>query len=375
MDLELTTEQQILKDAADRFAREDYTLEKRRKLVDSDLGWDEGNWKTFAEQGWLAVGMPEDAGGIGGAVETMIIMEAVGRGLIVEPYLWTVVVCGGLIRDAGSAAQKAEILPRIVEGKMKLAFAFAERQARYDLADVVTAAKEADGGFVIDGAKGVVFGGNAADRLIVVARTSGKQRAKAGLSLFLVDPKAQGVSIRPYRNVDGTKAAEVSFKGVKVPASALIGDKDKALPLIEAAADQAIAALASEAVGCMQVLHDQTLHYIKTRKQFGVHIGHFQAIQHRMADMFIALEHSRSMAIYATLNIGERSAAKRKKAISAAKVAIGQNGRLVGQETIQLHGGMGMTDELAVGHYFKRLTMIDRTFGDVDFHMDRFAAL
>lgn len=375
MDLSYSEEQQLLKDSIDRFAKEGYPIDKRRKLVASDLGYDEANWKMFAEQGWLAIGAPEAQGGIGGAIETMILMEGVGRGLIVEPIFSTVVLGGGAIRIAGSDIQKAKHLAGVVEGKTKLALAYAERQSRFNLADVKTTAKEEGGGFVLDGHKVVVFGAPTADVLIVSARTSGTERSRSGLSLFLVDAKAKGVSIRGYRNVDGQKAGEVKLAGVKVGADALLGVRDKGFGALEEIVDHALAALCAEAVGCMQVLHDSTLDYIKTRQQFGQPIGRFQALQHRMADMFVALEHARSMAIYAAINLSEKSAKTRSKAMSAAKAAIGQAGRLIGQEAIQMHGGMGMTDELAVGHYFKRMTMIDMTLGNADYHLQRFAEM
>jgi alkylation response protein AidB-like acyl-CoA dehydrogenase len=375
MDLSYSEEQQLLKDSVDRFAKEGYPLDKRKKLVAGDLGHDEANWKMFAEQGWLAIGVPEAHGGIGGAIETLILMEGVGRGLIVEPVFATLVLGATAIRLAGNEAQQARILPGVVAGKTKLALAYAERQSRFNLADVKATAKEEGGGFVLDGRKVVVFGAPSADTLIVAARTSGTERSKSGISLFLVDAKAKGVSIRGYRNVDGQRAGDVTLAGVKVGADALLGQKDKGYATIEAVADHALAALCAEAVGCMQVLHDMTLEYLKTRQQFGQPIGRFQALQHRMADVFVALEHAKSMAIYAALSLSERSAKTRTKAMSAAKAAIGQAGRLIGQESVQMHGGMGMTDELAVGHYFKRLTMIDMTLGNADYHLQRFAEL
>ena len=375
MDLSYSEEQQLLKDSVDRFAKEGYPLDKRKKLVASDLGHDEANWKMYAEQGWLAIGVPEAHGGIGGAIETMVLMEGVGRWLIVEPVFATLVLGATAIRLAGNEAQQARILPGVVAGKTKLALAYAERQSRFNLADVKATAKEEGGGFVLDGRKVVVFGAPSADTLIVAARTSGTERSKSGISLFLVDAKAKGVSIRGYRNVDGQRAGDVTLSGVKVGADALLGQKDKGYATLEAVADHALAALCAEAVGCMQVLHDMTLEYLKTRQQFGQPIGRFQALQHRMADVFVALEHAKSMAIYAALSLSERSAKTRTKAMSAAKAAIGQAARLIGQESVQMHGGMGMTDELAVGHYFKRLTMIDMTLGNADYHLQRFAEL
>jgi hypothetical protein len=292
---------------------------------------------------------------------------------VVEPYVQTVVVGGGFI-GRGTEAQKAEWLPRIAAGEMVIAFAFAEPQGRFNYADLVTTAKKQGSNYVLNGQKAVVLGGPWADTLIVTARTAGGQRDAKGVSVFLVDKKSKGVVTRDYPTVDGLRASEVTFENVEVPAANLIGALDNGLELVELVTDTAIAAHASEAVGAMKVLLDATVEYSKTRKQFGVPIGKFQALQHRMVDMFMNYEQSASIALMVTLKLGEDTV-ERKKAASAAKVQIGKAGRFIGQNAVQIHGGMGMTDELNVGHYFKRLTMLDTLYGNVGHHLKRYAQL
>lgn len=374
MDFNLSEEQQLLKDSVDRFVLDSYDFETRRKLSNTDEGYSENNWKTFAELGWLAVGLPEKYGGFGGAVETMIVMEAVGKGLITEPYLQTVVLCGGMIAKSGSEAQKTELLGAIAEGSLKMSFAQAEPTSRFNLADVSTTAKKSGDGYVLNGAKSVVYGAPMADKLIVSARTGGDQRDEDGISLFIVDNNASGVSRRDYPTADGLRASEVTLENVEVGADALIGEEGKGLATIQAGVDGAIAALCAEAVGCMQVLHDETNEYLKTRKQFGVPIGKFQVLQHRMVDCFIELEQSRSMSYLATLKLDEDTS-ERRKAATAAKAQIGKGGTFIGQQSVQMHGGMGMTDELKISHYYKRLMQIDVMFGNRDWQLKEFAAL
>ena len=375
MDFSYSEEQQLIKDSVDRFVREEYELEKRRKLVASELGYSEKNWSKMAELGWLGVSLPEEYGGFGGGpVETMIIMESFGSGLVVEPYFATIVLGANAVLKGGSEDLKKEVLPAIAEGKAKLAFAYAEPQARFNLADVEVSAKQDGDAYVLNGHKAVVLNAASADYLVVSARTSGASRDAKGITVFLVDASASGISRRDYPTVDGLRASEVEFADVKVDASRVLGAVDEGLALVEEVVDHGIAALCAEAVGCMQVLQDATNEYLKTRKQFGVPIGKFQVLQHRMVDMFMETEQSRSMAYLATLKLDE-DAAERTKAASAAKVQIGKGGRFVGQQSVQLHGGMGMTDELNVGHYFKRLTMIDTMFGNQDHHLKRYAAI
>lgn len=368
MDFNYTDEQNALRDTLTRFIAKDYGFEQRRALAKSADGFSRAHWKQFAELGLLALPFHEDFGGMNGnAVDTMLTMEAFGRGLVLEPYLATVVVAGHLIRDAGSAAQKEAILPAIAGGERMLALAHYERGARYEVSRVDTAAKADGAGWKISGAKAVVLGGNAADTLIVSANT-GK-----GISLFLVDSKAAGVTVRSTMTQDGGRAAEVRLDNVAVGQDALVGAQDGALPAIERALDYGIAALCAEAVGIMAALDEATLEYLKTRKQFGQPIGRFQALQHRMVDMVIATEQSRSMAMMAAVKADSPDAAERRRAISAAKAYIGQQARFVGQQAVQLHGGMGVVDELNVSHYFKRLTMIELTFGNTDHHLGLFS--
>jgi len=372
----LNEEQRLLKDSAERFVRENCSLDRRRALVASESGYSERSWRQMAELGWLGVGVPEAFGGTGGGpVETMVLMEAFGAGLLVEPYLPSVVLGAGLVTEAGTEAQKADILPATVAGELKFAFAWIEARSGFDLFDVRTTAARRDGGWVVDGAKGVVLGAAAADRLIVSARTSGGPRDRNGIGLFLVDRGADGVRLRDYRTVDGLRAAEVVFENVAVGDDAVLGDPGDALPAIEAVAERAIAALCAEAVGVMDVIVRDTAEYLKTRKQFGRPIGAFQVLQHQFTDMLIANEEARSMTYVATLRLGECDAVMREKAVSGAKHLVGRHGRLIGQRAIQLHGGMGMTEEMAVGHYFKRLTMIDVMFGDEAYHLKRYASL
>lgn len=375
MDFSLSEEQRLLKDSVERFVADAYPFEKRRELAGSETGFGAENWARFAELGWLGLPFAEADGGFaGGGVDTMILMEAFGTGLVVEPYLSSVVLAGGLVARAGSEAQRGEILAPLIAGDLLLAFAYSEPQSRFDAADVITTAKAKDGGFVIDGRKSVVVHGGTADRMVVSARTAGGARDAAGISLFVVDPSAEGVEVRAYATVDGQRAAEVTLSGVRVGPDALLGEKDQAMAAIEATLDHAIAAVAAEAVGLMGVLHEDTLEYLKTRKQFGRPIGSFQVLQHRSVDMFMELEQARSMAALAAMRADDPDPAARRRDISAAKAQIGTSGRFVGQQAIQLHGGIGMTDELRISHYFKRLTAINMQFGDVDYHLDRMNA-
>jgi alkylation response protein AidB-like acyl-CoA dehydrogenase len=376
MDFSLSDEQQLLKDSVDRFVRENYGLADRRKAVAAEDGFSRAHWRTMAELGWLGAALPEEYGGIGGGpVETMVIMEGFGRGLVVEPYFASVVLGGNLVLAGGSDGLKREILPGLAEGRLLLAFAFAERQSRYDLFDVETTARRSGGGFVLNGHKGVVIHGGSADKIVVSARTAGGVRDRNGISLFVVDGDARGVSRRGYQTIDGLRAAEISLENVEVPAGAALGAIDHAMPLIDDVARRGMAALAAEAVGIMDTMQSLTNDYLKTRQQFGRPLGKFQALQHRMVDILIACEESRSAALAATLRLDDEDAVRRDKAVAAAKVKIGQAAHFVGQNAIQLHGGMGMTDEMHISHYFKRLTLIDTMFGDHAYHLKRYAAL
>ncbi|TRZ65272.1 MAG: pimeloyl-CoA dehydrogenase small subunit [Rhodocyclaceae bacterium] len=374
MDFNYNEEQLALQDTLRRFIAKDYGFEQRRALAKSADGFSRDHWRQFADLGILALPFPEDFGGLNGnAVDTMLVMEMLGSGLVLEPYLATVILSGGLIRDNGSQAQKEALLAAIASGELLMALAHHEAGGRYELNHVTTTATPDGSGYTLNGAKAVVIAGGAAAKLIVSARTSGASNDADGISLFLVDNDAPGLAVRGYATQDGARAAEVKLANVGVAGAALIGAKGQALPLVERAFDYAIAALCAEAVGAMAALNEVTLEYLKTRKQFGQPIGRFQALQHRMVDMVIATEQARSMATLAAVNADSADAAARRHAISAAKAYIGQSARSVGQAAVQLHGGMGVVDELNVSHYFKRLTMINATFGDADHHLGLFS--
>jgi pimeloyl-CoA dehydrogenase small subunit len=374
MDFDLTEEQRMLKDSVERLLGDAYGFADRKRILAAEPGFSPAVWAQFAELGLLGLPFSEQDGGFGGGpVETMILMEAFGHALVVEPYLATVILAGGLIRHAGDPSQKAAHLPAIAAGELRMAFAHAERQARYDLFDVATTATRDGSGWRIDGQKGLVLHGDSAGRLIVSARTAGSARDRDGVGLFLVDADAPGVSRRGYPTQDGQRAAEIAFAGVHVPAEAALGDPGSAVPVIERVTDEAIAALCAEAVGCMEEMQAITVDYLKTRQQFGTHIGAFQGLQHRAAEMVVALEQARSMAMFATMTTVSPDPAERAAAVAGAKVQIGRSGRFIGQQAIQLHGGVGMTMEYKIGHYFKRMTMIDTLFGDADHHLSRVA--
>lgn len=375
MDFNFTDEQSMVRDSLTRLVRETYDYETRNGVIASESGWRPEIWAQLAELGLFGMPFSEDDGGFGGgAVDSMIVMEEFGKGLVVEPYVPTVVCAGGFLKHAGTAAQKEEHIGGIVDGSQIFAFAYAEPRGRYDLADLETTAKKSGSGYVLNGQKAVVIGAPWATHLVVTARTSGSQRDRSGVSVFVVDKNADGVVTRDYPTVDGRRASEVYFENVSVPSEALIGEEDNGLPLIELVTDEAIAAQCAEACGAMKVAHALTIDYAKQRKQFGVPIASFQVLQHRMVDMFTEYEQSVSMTYLATLRLGEDEAA-RKQAVSAAKVRIGQAAHHIGREAIQIHGGMGMTDEMAIGHYFKRLTIFDSELGNVDHHMKRHIAL
>ena len=374
MDFSFTEEQTLLRNMVQSFVQDNYDFDARMKIVRSDEGMSREIWQQFAELGLLAAPFSEDLGGLdGGPIETMVIMEELGRGLVVEPYLPTVVLCGGILSRHGSAAQQQGHLPGLIAGEDIWAVAYSESQSRFNLADVRTSAKADGDGYVLNGAKAVVIGAPWANKLIVSARLSGDQFDRDGLGLFIVDKAAAGVSTQDYQTVDGSRASEITLENVAVSADALIGDAGNGFAVLEEAIDFGIGAVCAEAIGHMKMLNDATVEYCKTRKQFGVPIGSFQVLQHRMVDMFMEYEQSVSMTYMVNMKLAEAES-ERRKAAAGAKVQIGKSGRFVGQEAVQLHGGMGMTEELSVGHYFKRLTMIDIQFGNVDHHLKRFAA-
>ena len=375
MNFDLTEEQQLLADSLKRYLANEYSIDARAKIVDSPTGSSEAVWAAFAEMGLLGVPFAEEHGGFGGtAVDVMLVMEALGEGLVVEPYWVNVGLAGRLVARGGSVAQQKRILPELIQGKHRLAFAHTERAARYDLRHVATRAKRSGSGFVLEGEKRAVLHGASADTLIVSARTSGGDTDSAGISLFLVDRAAPGVTVKEYRTIDELRAADVWLSGVSVGAEAQLGDEGRALPLIEDAADYATALLCAEAVGAIRFANEATLEYLKTRRQFGVPIGSFQALQHRMVDMVISYEQARSMACLACVKVDGAPPAERRHAVSAAKIKVADACRHVSQEAVQLHGGMGMTEELKISHTFRRLTMIAQTFGDAEHHLERFAA-
>jgi alkylation response protein AidB-like acyl-CoA dehydrogenase len=374
MEFNYSEEQLALQDTLQRFISRDYDFDKRRKFSASSLGYSAEAWSQYAELGLLSLPFPEEFGGLGGnAVDVMLVMELFGQGLLLEPYLSTVVTCGGLIRDAASASMQQRLLPQIAAGKTQIALAGYEAAGRYELSYVGCTAQESGTSWRLSGRKTVVLDGASADYFLVSARSAGGISDRDGISLFLVPREAKGLTVAGYPTQSGARAADLKLENVTVGADALIGTPSRALPIIERAVDLSNAALCAEAVGIINALNQATLNYLKTRKQFGVAIGTFQALKHKMADMLIAAEQSRSMAIIAAVHADSQDAADRHRAISAAKAYIGQSGRLVGQHAVQMHGGMGVVDELIVSHYFKRLTMIDLSFGDADYHLASFS--
>lgn len=371
MDFDLTEDQRLLTESVTRLLADEYAFEQRKQLLKAPEGWSKKLWAQYAELGLLGLPIAEEHGGFGGgAVDVMLLMQAFGRHLVLEPYLATVVLGTTAIRLAGDAEQQGEILPAIAAGETKLAFAHYERQSRYDITDVMTTAKPSNGQYVLEGGKSVVLHGDCADRLVVSARTGGSRDEAAGISLFLVEGDAEGLTRRGYALRDGTRAAELSLSGVK---ARLIGEKDNALPIIAQVVEAGIAATSAEVIGAMEAMQSMTLEYLKTRTQFGKPIGDNQALQHRAAEMLVAMEQGRSMAMLAAMCLEETDPAERARSISMAKVGVGQAGRFVSQNAVQLHGGIGMTDEYAVGHYFRRVMVIEHMFGDTAWHLDRLA--
>jgi pimeloyl-CoA dehydrogenase small subunit len=374
MDFEFSDEQRLLRESVDRLLADHYSFAQRRGYLAEPKGFSSQMWSRYAEQGLLGLPFAEEFGGFGGgAIEIMLVMEAFGRVLALEPYLATVVLGGTALRLAGSEAQKRAILPQVAEGDMTLAFAHGERQARYDLTDVLTTARPIARGWVLDGAKSVVLHGDGADRLIVSARVAGERDDSDGIGLFLVDAKANGLARRSYPMRDGTRGAEISLSGVEVARDDVLGEPGRAFPVIERVVEAGIAATSAEAVGAMEVMHTMSLEYLKTRQQFGKPIGQNQVLQHRAAEMLIALEQGRSMAMLAAMTVDEPDPAERAHNIAMAKVGVGQASRFVAQNAVQLHGGIGMTEEYAVGHYFRRCMVIEHFFGDPTYHLSRLA--
>ena len=375
MDFTFNEEQSLIQDQVDQFVQKEYDWETRQALSNSDLGFGKDNWKKFADLGWLGICVSEDSGGFGGSsIESMLIMEAFGKGLVVEPFLETVIMSGGLIDDHGSDEQKSSVLEPAISGEMHLALAYAEPQSRFNLSDVVTEAKSDGDSFILNGYKSVVMNGPSADKIIISARTSGAQLDESGISLFIVDANSDGLNKTNYKTVDGRRASDLTLENVSVSKSSLIGAQDKGFAILDSAIDKAILAISAEAVGAMEVLYKTTVEYTKTREQFGTAIGKFQVLQHRMVDMFMEYEQCKSLLYMATMK-HEEGAEDAKKAISGLKYQVGKAGKFIGQQAVQLHGGMGVTDELNVGHYFKRLTTVGTIFGNTDYHLKKYTSL
>ncbi len=373
MDFSYSEIQEMLDDSVGKFIVNDYDFETRQRYAASQQGYSPEVWQTFAELGWTAVPLSEEDGGFGGGpADLMVLMLRFGKGLIVEPYLANIVLAGGVLRRAASASQKEKWLQPVVAGELQAALAYAEPQSRYDIADIGTVAAAEGDGWVISGQKGVVFNGGNAELFVVSARTSGTQTDTHGITLFAVPVDSDGVRIRAYPTVDGQRAAEIRFDQVAVGADAVLGVPGGGFAALDAAIDEATLAVSAEAVGIMQILAEKTVAYSKNRMQFGVPIGSFQALQHRMVDMFTDCEQSYSLLLWATMRAatGDKDA---KHAISSIKYQVGTAGRKVGQEAVQIHGGMGVSWDLDVAHYFKRLTAIDQILGNADWHLDRLA--
>jgi pimeloyl-CoA dehydrogenase small subunit len=375
MDFDLSDEQRLLADSVTRLLADQYGFEARKGYQKQALGWSTDLWSRFAELGLLGLPFAEDYGGFGGGtVETMMVMEQFGHALVLEPYVATVVLAGTAIREAGTDEQKQALLPQIAEGTLKMAFAHGERQARYDLTDVMTTATRDGKGWVLDGAKSVVTHGDCADQLVISARTAGERDASAGITLFLVDANAPGVARRGYAMRDEQRAADIALSNVHVAEADVLGEVGDGLPVIERVVEAGIAATAAEAVGAMAAMNDLTLEYSRTREQFGKPIGSYQVVQHRLADMFMSMEQGRSMAMLAAMSVNQADSVERARSIAMAKVGVGQACRYVSQSAVQMHGGIGMTEEYAVGHYFRRCMVIERLFGDPAYYLARLSA-
>lgn len=370
MDFSLSDIQQMMQDSASKFIQKDYNFETRRGLADSELGYSEDNWTLFAELGWLALPIEEEFGGVGGnLIDTIFLQQELGKGLVVEPFFPTSLLGASLVQKHASKEQKEEILENVISGKLKLAFAHAEGAASFDVCQTKATACKEGKAYILNGHKAVVLGGASADTLLVCARTAGQTGDKSGLSLFMVKPDQAGVTVKSYATNDGMRAADITFKNVTLDVSSILGNLDTAFDAIDLVLHEALVALSAEAVGIMEVLLEKTSEFIRTREQFGNPISRFQALQHRMADMFMETEQAKSMLYYAAIEMAEDKE-DAKRAAKMLKIKIGTAARFVGQQAVQLHGGMGVTDELDVGHYFKRLTCINTLLGSRDFHMN-----
>ena len=375
MNFELSEEQKMIQQSVERFVQENYDLSNRIKISSEDPGYSKEYWSSMAELGWLGLAFDEEDGGFGGnQIDTLVLMEQFGKGLVLEPFLANIVLAGGAIKRGGSAALKESIIPSLIDGSLQLTLAYAEEQSRFDLEDIATAAREDDGNFVLNGKKSMVLNAESADKIIVVARTNGSQVDKEGISLFLVNADSDGLERENFPTVDGLRASEISLNDVKVSPENLIGEKDKGFEILQAVANDAILALAAEAVGAMEVLYKDTVEYTQQREQFDHPLSDFQVLQHRMVDMFMEYEQCKSLLFRATMETVQDPQLS-QRTVHALKHLIGKSGIFVGENAVQLHGGMGVTEELRVGHFFKRLLVIDSQFGNADFHLDKFTSL
>jgi alkylation response protein AidB-like acyl-CoA dehydrogenase len=375
MNFELSEEQKMIQQSVERFVQENYDLTNRVKISSEDPGYSKEYWGSMADLGWLGLAFDEEDGGFGGnQIDTLVLMEQFGKGLVLEPFLANIVLGGGIIKRAASPAIKESIIPSLMEGKLQITLAYAEEQSRFDIEDVATAAREEDGGFIINGKKSMVLNAESADKIIVVTRTSGSQVDENGISLFIVDASSEGVEKQNFPTVDGLRASEITFEDVKVSSEALVGEKDKGFKILQAVVNDAILALSAEAVGAMEVLYKDTVEYTQQREQFDHALSDFQVLQHRMVDMFMEYEQCKSLLFRATLETVEDPDLA-QRTVHALKHLIGKSGIFVGESAVQLHGGMGVTEELRIGHFFKRLLVIDSQFGNADFHLDKFTNL
>lgn len=373
MNFDLSEEQQLLKDSVERFVNDNYDLDTRQSLSKNPAGFSDTYWQTMAELGWLGVTVPEAQGGFGGnQADTMVLMEAFGQGLVLEPFFATAVLGTRAVVSGGNADLQSRLLPDVVSGSCRLGLAYAEEQSRFDLEDVITRATAQDSGFVITGHKSMVQHGGSADQLVVSTRTSGGQRDENGITLFLVDTKAEGVTVDSFPTVDGQQASEVTFENVFVHADNMLGELDRGFTLLQDIAIDGILALAAEAVGAMEILYKDTVAYTQEREQFDHSLADFQVLQHRMVDMFMEYEQCKSMLYRATLEVVQNGR-EAMRTVHALKYMVGKVGTFIGESAVQLHGGMGVTEELRIGHYFKRLLVIDAQFGNSDHHLSCFA--
>lgn len=375
MDLSLSDEQSMLADSVARFIDNDYDFVRRRKIAESEQGYSAELWQTFAELGWTAVPFAEEDGGLGGGpVELILLMQEFGRGLIVEPFLPTVLLAGGVLKRVATAAQKERWLSAIIDGSLQAALAFSEPQSRFEIANIATTARPNGDGYVLNGHKNLVLNGGNAELIVIPARTGGSNTDEEGIGLFAIPADAEGVERRSYRTVDAHQADDITLKNVQIDAEAVLGEPGAGFETLRSVIDEATHAVCAEAVGILRAMHDKTVEYAKNRIQFGVPIGSFQALQHRMVETFMACEQLHSLLLWTTM-LNAAGHADARKSISALKYQVGTAGQKIAREAIQIHGGMGVTWELDIAHYFKRFTAIELLFGNADYHLNRYLEL